>query len=191
MVASKENKALAAHLKSTLGVSSPIIRKYWDEENKSSIDILGMDDAPVKGFSTHATIGVSDYSIGLQVDDVPLGVEFLIAGGSLFGDPANMIATCAFNVINTKMAVQQGTIFRSVVEMYRSGGELRHILFVPPTLWEMQTQEFSAKKVAWLQAIPISDQEARFADKSGTDALEELFEARQVDTLNLDRTSIV
>lgn len=39
-------------------------------------------------------------------------------------------------------------------------GEMKHVLLVSPFLWyDLTTLNFSDKKVAWLLAVPISDNE--------------------------------
>jgi competence protein ComGC len=55
----------------------------------------------------------------------------------------------------------------------------------------LKTQEFPTKKVAWLLAVPISDKEKDFLTENGSDALESLFEEKQIDIFELDRKSIV
>ena len=70
---------------------------------------------------------------------------------------------------------------------------LEHILFVSPFLWEdrLKTLNFEDKKVAWLLAVPISEKEFKYAKDKGKDALEELFEEKQIDIFNLYRKSVL
>jgi hypothetical protein len=51
--------------------------------------------------------------------------------------------------------------------------------------------EVEDTKIAWLMAIPISNTECQFAVRRGPKALEDLFEAMQIDVFDLDRESVV
>ena len=190
MSVSDDNKAITRYVRSVIGGSS-VVAEYWDDAHASSVDIFSVADVPVTGVTAYATIGPSDHSIGLRVDDVPLGVEFVGAAATRYDVFPNILATCAFNIINTKMACQPGTVFPRVVEMYKADSDMKDVLFVPPFLWELKTLDFDSKKVAWLLAVPISEGENAYARDNGSDVLEALFEDRQIDIFDLDRTSVV
>lgn len=70
---------------------------------------------------------------------------------------------------------------------------MKHFLFVPPFLWEdeLPTLEFEGRSIAWLLALPISDQERSFAESNGSDDLEDLFQQNQIDIFDLERPSVV
>ena len=190
MSVSSENKAIAKYVRSVVG-GSPVVAKYWDDAHASSVDIFSASDAPVTGVTAYAAIGLSDHSFGLHVDDVPLGVEFVAAAATRYDIFPNILATCAFNMINTRMACQPGTVFPRVVEMYKGDSDMKDVLFVPPFLWQLETLDFDSKKVAWLLAVPISEGEHAYARENGSNALEALFEDRQIDIFDLDRESVV
>jgi antitoxin YqcF len=190
MDATAENKALYQYVASAFG-GSPTVARYWDEADKSYVDILSARDVPTGGVTAYATLGLSDHSIGLQVGEVPLGVEFVIAAATAYECTPNVLSACALNIINSKMACQPGQVYPRVVEMYRPEGDMKHILCVSPFLWTLKTMDFPTKKVAWLQAVPISDAEFALAREKGSDALETVFEEHQIDVYNLDRPSVV
>jgi antitoxin YqcF len=190
MAVSVENKALAVYLRSIFG-GRPSVSKFWDANNRSSVDILTVRDSPHAGVSSYGTLGLSDFSIGLSSGEVCLGVELLLALRNEYQDAANILSTGAFAVINSKLKAKPGTVFPRVVELYAPQIEMKHVFLVPPFLWNLQTQEFSTKKVAWLLAVPISEKERNFVAENGSDALESLFEKRQIDIFDLDRKSIV
>jgi hypothetical protein len=190
MAVSKENKALALYLGPILG-GTPSVSKFWDKENRNDVDILTVRDSPEAGVSSYATLGLSDYSIGLSSDDARLAIESLLALRNGYQDAANILASCAFSVINSKVKVRPGGIFPCVIESYRPDIEMKHVFLVPPFLWDLKTQEFPTKKVAWLLAVPISEKEKGFAVENGSDALESLFEEKQIDIFDLERESIV
>jgi hypothetical protein len=190
MAVSKENKALAVYLRSKFG-GTPSVSKFWDDAKRSDVDIMTVPDSPQPGVSSYATLGLSDSSIGLSSNDVRLGVELILALTNKYEDAANILASSAFAIINSKLKARPGSIFPRVIELYRPDLDMKHILLVPPFLWELETQEFAAKKVAWLLAVPISDEERNFALEKGSDALENVFEQKQIDIFDLDRRSVL
>ncbi|MPQ45126.1 suppressor of fused domain protein [Clostridium tarantellae] len=104
-----------------------------------------------------------------------------------------MLSSCAFNIINTKFSCYPGAIFKNVVEFYIPNNSMKHILFTHPFLWDdrLETLSFENKKVAWLLAVPISEEELNYANCNGLDALEELFDEKQIDIFDLNRESII
>jgi antitoxin YqcF len=119
-------------------------------------------------------------------------VEFLGACASAYDQFANVVSTAALNVIKDQWFVYPGRIFPGAVATYYPDFTMKHLLFVPPFLWDelVQTQEFPDKTVAWLLAVPISENEMRYASTNGPDALEELFEQEQIDAFDLERPSV-
>lgn len=189
---STENRKIANIVLEVFG-GEPVVWSYTDENDRSKIDILSCKDRPYDFVTSYSTIGLSDYSIGLQVEQIPLGIEIVGACGSEFEQFPNIISTCALNIINSHFKCFPGAIFKSVVEMYFPSFTTKHILFVPPFGWdkEFQTLEFSTKKVAWLLAVPISDPEYSYAVKNGSEELEALFEEKQIDIYDLNRVSVL
>ena len=132
------------------------------------------------------------YNIGFVVNDVNLRIELVGACDSRFDFFSNILATCAFNIINSNYACFPGTMFTNVISMYDSEMLLKHILFVTPFLWDakLKTLNLVDKKVAWLLAVPISNEEYNYARQEGTDNLETMLEEKQVDIFDLHRSSI-
>ncbi|MGK9236830.1 suppressor of fused domain protein [Inquilinus limosus] len=88
------------------------------------------------------------------------------------------------------MKSEPGIIYPRVIEMYYKNIDVNHILLGNPYLWDIKTQKFSSKIVAWLLAVPISNAEYVVANGEGVDHLERALEARSVDIFNLQRKSI-
>jgi antitoxin YqcF len=193
MAVSADNKKIAQAVKDIFG-GEPIVRKYWDERNENHIDILMDRDIPEKGVTSFSTLGLSDHNIGLSIKKVPLRIEIVGACGSQFDGFPNILSTCAFNIINSSFACRPGTIFPAVVKMYFPDIPMKHIFFKPPFLWgkKMKKMDFTPRKiVTWLQAIPISDEEFKFADDNGPEELDKLFTDKQIDVFNLRRPSAI
>lgn len=171
----------------------PSVVKYWDDQQKNDVDILSCPDRPQAGVTSYSTIGLSDASIGLTSDEVPLRVEIVGACGSAFAGYANVLATCAFDVMEANAECRPGAVLRDAVAVNVPDVEMKHVWLVPPFLWEeeLKTLEFPSMKVAWLLAVPISEAERAFAEEQGAEALESLFEEKQIDLFDLRRASVL
>jgi len=77
--------------------------------------------------------------------------------------------------------------------MYDQSLTMKHLMFVTPFLWdeELSAIEYESKTVAWLLAIPISETERVYAEEKGYEALEDLFEKKQIDIFDLDRPIVL
>jgi hypothetical protein len=190
-VASEEDKIIA---KVALNAFSgkPIVHAYWDDNKKNYVDILSCSDRPLDGVTSYSTIGLSAHSIDQTVDNIPLGIEIVGVCASSYECFPNILGSCAFNIINTKYTCYPGAIFQDIVKYYLPNGPMMHILFLPPFFWEdkLTTLSFKNKKVAWLLAVPISDNELKYAKQYGVAALETLFEKHQIDIFDLQRNSV-
>jgi antitoxin YqcF len=191
MSISNENKIIAKSALHAFG-GKPSVSKYWDDRNVSNIDILSVVNRPFDSVSSYSTIGLSDHSIELSVDEAPLRIEIVGVSSTVYEQYPNILASCAFCIVNSKFSVFHGKVFRDIIKMYYPNSEMKHVLFVSPFLWkDLKTLEFPNKKVAWLLAVPISENEYLFALEKGTDSLEELFEQEEIDIFNLERESIL
>ncbi|WP_163583486.1 suppressor of fused domain protein [Gracilibacillus saliphilus] len=191
MTVTKANKIIARTALEAFG-GKPSVSKYWDENNVSNVDILSTIDRPHEGVTSYSTIGLSDYSIGYSVDEKTLRVEIVGASATMFELFPNVLSTCAFNIINTKLSITHGEIFKGVVRMYYPDSEMEHVLFTSPFLWEkLISLDFIDKKVTWLLAVPIFTKELLFAEREGTEALEDLFEEKDIDIFDISRNSVI
>src|SRR5262249_12982071 len=98
----------------------------------------------------------------------------------------------AAQIIDRKYFCAPGVIFPDMLSLYGLSKTMEHFYFMPPFLWpDLETKVFGTKKVAWLLAVPISDAEAQVAGNKGAAALEDLFDAEQIDIFDLQRPSVV
>jgi len=188
---SNENKIIAKTALHAFG-GKPSVSKYWDENNVSNIDMLSTVNRPYDGITSYSTIGLSDHSIGYTIDGIPLRLEIVGASATEYEQFSNVLATCAFFIINSNVSVSHGKVLQDIIKIYYPNNEMKHVLLVSPFLWEdLKTLDFQNKKVTWLLAVPISENEYLFAEDKGTDALEELFEREEIDIFDLERESIL
>lgn len=191
MTVTKANKIIARTALEVFG-GKPSVSKYWDENNVSNVDILSTKDRPYEGVTSYSTIGLSDYSIGYSIDEKPLRIEIVGASATIFEFFPNIVSTCAFNIINTKFPITHGEIYKEVVKMYYPDSEMEHVLFTSPFLWEkLISLDFIDKKVTWLLTVPISTKELLFVEKEGAEALEDLFEKKDIDIFDIRRNSVL
>lgn len=190
---SQENKIIANIIRKNF-MKRPEVYKYYDNDRKSSIDIAISENGVYKGVTSYSTIGLSDYNIGFKYKkNIPLRVEFLGVCTNEIDYFANIMATCAFNIINSKFKCYPGVVFKNVIYMYNKNLNVKHILFCPPYLWNHKFKNvyFEIKTVAWLMMIPISDKELIYLNDNGADALEDLFKKKDVDISDLERESLL
>jgi hypothetical protein len=185
-----DHKVIAKFALQAFG-GKPNVSKYWDDANVSNIDLL-TTVRPHDSVAYYSTIGLSSHSIDYVVDEKPLRLEIAGACATEFEHYPNVIATCAFCIINSKFSISHGKIFRDIVTMYYPSSEMKHILFVSPFLWEdLKHLDLEDRKVVWLLAVPISEPEFLFAQEKGTSALEDLFEHKKIDVFDIERKSIL
>lgn len=189
---SDDNKVIAKTLASAFG-GQPRIVKFWDENHKSNVDILISEDSPQRKVTSYGTVNLSDSPLVKDGVEYKTRVEIVGACASGSNDYASVLATAAFCIINTQWFCYPGAIFPDVLAMYKCSSTMQHFLFVPPFLWGdgIQTLSLKTKTVAWLLAIPISEEERRYSEKYGTEALENIFTEKQIDIFNLNRPSVV
>lgn len=188
---SSENKIINKVLRKTFN-GLPKYSRLADDNEKSFIDVLSCANYPVPGTTSYGTLGLSDHPVD-EVDNTPLGVEFTGCCYSEFDGFINIVATSAFYVINSKYECKPGSILNGVVSMYISS-PMKHIMLVTPFTWEksLETLYLKPKKiVAWLQLIPISDEEMAYATVNENGALEKILESEQIDIFDISRKSVI
>lgn len=192
MDVSSSNKAIAKKLATAFGGKASVA-SYRDEAEKSSVAILTCRDAPQEHVNSYATVTLANHPILQDGREFPARVELVAACEAAATGFENVLSTCAFNVINDGWFVGPGVVFPDVLSMYGLSDTLAHVIFVSPMLWDGQvtTTTVEGRTLAFLQAIPISEAEYRFAETRGPDALEDLFERRQIDVFDIDRVSVV
>ena len=195
MSVSEEARQIARALADTFRVGSaaeatPEMRRYGDDTDRTTVDLLSCADAPVEGITAYGTVRLSDHPLGHEGD---LRAEIIGAFPTAVPAFANVITTCAFNVINDGAPLFPGVIHGEAIGLYGLSSTLRHILFVSPFVWENrpETLILPGRKVAWLMAVPITEAERAHAAIHGSAALEEIFEQQDIDIFDVERPSVV
>jgi hypothetical protein len=183
-VATEENKQLAGC--ATLAREVVLVR-YADAKDINTVDILSAHGSPIPGVS-HATLGLSDQPLDLELDSAPLRVERLLALKSDFAPAPMLLANCAFNIINAGYKTGPGYVHPEALAAYAPGSAMRNVLLQPAFSWVLDTQRFA---FAWLQLLPISAAELAFSETHGAEALETLIDQSGVDHFDPMRRSVI
>jgi hypothetical protein len=188
---SAENKAISRHVAQAFG-GTPHVRIYDHDTIDLSVAILSSANRPVKGVTSYATVGLSDYPMRYAKGEFPTRLELVGGCEALRVEFANILSAAAFCVMRTGMLIAPGSVMRNYVGEFVADSSVPHLYFSPPFLWEsvLKSRDFGPKTVSWLLAIPISEAEARYCDEHGGSALEDLFEKHQIDIYNLYRSSV-
>jgi Suppressor of fused protein (SUFU). len=185
-----KNKILANELLKAVA-GNPAVTRYWDESEKKHIDIFCSDNRPFLGINTIATIGLSDYNVGLSSGNKKLRVEIIGACNNDQTEFPNILSTAAFEIID-KAKCNYGDIIPRIIELYYPSANMKHVCLMAPFLWEgLVSLELPDEKVAWLLMVPISDNEMKYALKNGINELESLFERASINIFDLNRISAI
>lgn len=186
MKPTERQKEIYKKLAPIIGVEPKVIR-YGDDSGENSIFIMECPDPTDKDVIFYSTIGLSDYSIGDEK------YELMIAGYSANDKTGNILSTSAFFCIKDNWKVSPGTVFETLVEMYYKDSEMKHIYFSNPYLWEDKLEDFEVQneKISFLLAVAISDAELEFRKNNSSEALEALFQEKEIDIFDMNRKSIL
>jgi len=188
---SEANRRLARALSDAFGGEFRV-HAYIDDERRNSVDVLSCPDRPQRGVASFGTIGLSDHPIYRDGKEIDVRAELVGACAASFAELPNVLASCAFEVIKARRFAAPGVIFPEAFAQYQRGGALRHVMFVPPFLWEdLKPLRVGKKPVAWLLVVPISEAEMRLAIDEGPARLETLLEQREVDIYDPCRSSVL
>jgi antitoxin YqcF len=165
------------------------VRRYWDEPENSSIDLLRCEDRPEEGVTSFGTIGLSARERG----DGQGRTELVGACRTRFPYFDNIISTVAFNVINSGWACEVGALHNDVVTMYEASPTLEHVILLLPSLWgrTFPPLELPDRTVNWLMVMPISESEFVYAEQHGAAALVRQLEESGAELTDLHRAPAI
>ena len=194
-----KNKAVMKYLCAAFGASASDavdVHAYRDDVTDHAIDVLRVSAVPEEGIDSVATLTLSDHPLKDYDGNLrTFGVEFIAIGESGDDRIANILTTCALNIIKDDWIIAPDAIFPGVVAMYNEGGNMEHALFVDPLLglWpeDIVSVDHADGKVVFLQMIPISNSEYNYAIKHSVDALLDKILDTELSPHDLDRASVV
>ncbi len=192
METSASNLKIAGHLAAVFG-GKPEITRYHDESGKHQVDVLHCPDSPEHEVDSFATVGLSDHPRKVEGMDQPVRVELVGGCGSRWAETfSSILSTAAFCSIKEGWPVYPGAVFADLVTMYGVSRTMHHVMFTEPFPWDdLEPVKLPEKEVLWLMMVPVSESEAAYAEEHGFEALESLFEEKEIDVFDLDRTPVV
>lgn len=189
---SNDNQLVVKKVLHAVGGNSKVLG-YGDHSNKINIDIFIGENRPSEGMTTYSTIGLSEYSVGLVLEDQKeVRVELIGACASSTELFADIMSNCAYQIINDPDFCGPGTICRNAISEYYKNIEMKHVLFTTPFLWNsLQSIETPNKYVSWLTLVPVSDRELDIVQAYGSYMLEEMLQQQKIDIFDLNRKSVM
>ena len=112
------------------------VQRYYDRQNESNIDIYIAKNRQVPDLLTYSTIGLLEYTIGMKDrNDREIRIELI---GTCSADAEvfpNILASCVFNIINSKYTCKPGIVYPGVITPYLDEMDMKHIYFTSPFFW--------------------------------------------------------
>jgi hypothetical protein len=155
---------------------SASVRRYYNEDERLSVDVLEAAEAPAAGLTTFSTVTL--HRAVNMLDGVAIPVEFAAVSDSSVRDCANVLSTMALTVISDGWLAAPGVVYPDAYGMYDDSTDFPHALLADPFPWP-ELSNWSGQRAAahWLLAIPISDAEWEFLREQGESALTARLEA--------------
>ncbi|PTR31069.1 suppressor of fused protein SUFU [Rhodococcus sp. OK519] len=200
MEASEEVRAAAHRIGEVFGVSPQVLRfrapvdPDGDGEDPDEVSIAVGDGCPGPGYASYATLDMSRFPTNVTTDDGrPIRTELITVGRSGYRLLSDILAQCAFQVASGSLHVTPNIIVPNAVHAADPDRSTRHVLLVVPFVWAALEilVERDDDVTTWLQAVPITDSELRFASEFGTDELFRRLESAGADVSDIDRASVV
>jgi len=185
-------KIIFDYLHNLIGFTPKIV-EYRDETEEFKILIYIGVDRPDFELTTYSTVGLSEHSID-EVNSKGKDIRAEIIGmcNSDVTEFANIISTCAFNIIKDNYPCWPGAVHPYVVKEYYNDIDMEHIFFTIPFEWDdLQSFTIYDKVITWLMAIPISDNEYEYLLENGYDALNALFVKESIQYFDIHRKSLL
>jgi antitoxin YqcF len=185
----ESERLLGRHIRATFGGTTRVVG-YGDDDGRQDVFLVSAEDIPTRGVTSYGTVGL--FNTPQPFQDKRVFVEILGACASATRPFANLIGSCVFESRKNGTPVVHGGVMPGILDQYEMSNTLRHVTFVSPFLWDgFKPFPLEEKEIHWLLALPISDGERGFLGANGIDALEALFEERQIDLFDINRLSAV
>ena len=167
------------------------VYSYYNSDKSKSIDIMISSETQYSEVDIYSTIGLSEVEIGLKYNDKTVGVELISIGDK--GDElnANILASVAFELMDTKDCYF-GKIVPNAISQYDAKYECKHVILLTPAFWEKYHQyEIEDKIVAWLLLVPVTNAEKMYIENNGVEAFEHILAQQNSDITDRKRQSFV
>jgi hypothetical protein len=171
----------------------PFVGRYETRESGHVVGGFSVPDCPDAGLTSWSTVAASFFDTGYRTArGTPMTVEFVGCAGSSWDRFGTALAFCAFVVADGGPS-RYGSVVRGAFSHAGPDVTTPHGFIVAPFCWQRAFAPYEDAEVhtTWMQVVPITDEEAAFAEDRTGDALEDLFERSQPDLFDLGRASLV
>ena len=178
---------LGKFVRAKFGQSTKIVR-FADDDEKNDVYIATGHDHPIDGVTSYGSIGLSNHE--QSSGSTPVRVEIVAACASSTSSIDNLVASCVFDSFKNSSNISYGGCISDVVSQYGISNTLKHVTFVAPFLWDdFDRITLGDRIVHCLLMLPISDAERDYLTNRGIDALERIFDEKQIDIYDINRRS--
>jgi len=180
---SKENRMVAHHAAAAFGGEARV-DEYINHSDTLAIGILYCRDRPTEGVTSYSTIKLSDY---------PFGRELAAPCESAAAYFASVLASAAFTILQGDDEFGRGSVLLNLVRQHDPASNLPHLYLAAPSLWAQAPSllDCGTKQVGWLLAVPISESEHAYLQAHDAQALDHLFEAKQIEFSDMARAPAI
>jgi len=169
------------------------IDRQLDVHEGLQVEIVKAENCPSERIVSYATVGLSIVPIGYISSNVILGAEIVGAANARFDRFADILAACVDDIFRLRFKLFPGAVYKNALEAHYPGMDVKHLIFDTPHGWEndLLSLNLGTRQVAWIMAVPVTDEELELFSRSDTGELQVLMEEKGVDLYDLERESVV
>ena len=180
---------LGKAIRSAFGAETKVVR-FGDDNGIDDCFIVSGANCPVKGVTSYGSVGLSRTAQRAGTADVKVEIVAACASSTLRID--NLVASCVFDSMKNSTNITYGAYISDIVVQYDVSRTLRHVTFVAPFLWSgLGKLDVDDQAIHFLLMLPISDAEKNYLETHGIDALEAIFNEKQIDIYDINRASVL
>jgi hypothetical protein len=182
-------RELGKSIRTKFGEKTKVVRFADDDEVNNVFIVSGMNH-PIEGVISYGSIGLSRFP--QRVEKTELKVEIVAACAAVTPNVDNLVASCVFDSVKNGSRIGYGSCISDIVVQYGISNTLKHVVFVAPFLWHgMDKLTVEGETIHCLMMLPISDAERQYLEARGIDALENVFNEKQIDIFDINRPSVL
>jgi antitoxin YqcF len=180
---------LGKTFRSRFGSETKVVR-FGDDGGANDVFIVSGQNCPIPGVTSYASVGLSRNTQPAALKDVKVEIVAACATATPYID--NLVSSCVFDSVKNDSTIVYGACIPNIIVQYGISTTLKHVTFVAPFPWrDLNRVEVEDETVYCLLMLPISDAERRYLIECGIDALEKLFNEKQIDIYDIKRPSAV
>lgn len=169
------------------------VDRRLDVHEGVQVEIVKAENSPCDRITSFATVGLSIVPIGYISSNVILGAEIVGAANARFNRFTDVLAACVDDIFHLRFKLFPGAVYKNAFAEHYPELDVKHLIFDTPNGWEndLLSLNLGTRQVAWIMAVPVTDEELQLFSRSDTGELQVLFEEKGVDLYDLERESVV